>query len=832
MDAGSSNNQPSKPGLRDEGSGEVKFDIPTTHGAPSCQVCGRRDETLRAVVIPFVFSLLVITIRRSWSGVFCWRHRIQRLIGAGLITALAGWWGIPWGLIYTPLNLFKLASGGEIPEDENVELLARVAVHKVNTGEPEEAIKTFREGLRIKEDERTRNSLLQLQAKYPLYSEVKESRIPYWYLGAFVGASLLGMGFGLFDFLVTQFLSWIVGSETHFLVGILTWAPFVAMIFIGALVLNEGIRWIFERTSTDHLLMGIVVALGVAGLVWYGIPQGYLVGEYFSAIFNGLSIESAGDFILTTGAVITQGGLWFVLDSIESGLVGDVIYLVIWGLAGIFYAWLGIRSAQDSVHWQVRLELLEGELRIEEPRSRLPAWGAIGGFAFVFILGFAIFAGRGRLLRGGPDLVAYMEQGDAFSMAGDYQQAEDAYRQAIEVAPGQAGPHDSLGWVLYSVGRFEEAAEAFSRAMELDRGWADPHVGMAYVHLSQGQSEDAAAAFQRALELADEPYFAAQAYYGLGNLAHQSDDLQTAIAYYEQAVREDWQLAIAHMDMAIAYYAMGDYPRAIEHANDILGVAPDWGAPHALLALANFALDETEDMNRELEWAEDLDSEDLYSRLLLADTYWGLEDYEQAEAVLHRAELLYPENRQAPLLIARLAALQQDFGRANSLVDGQIGRDPTLIDGYLTRARVKIEQQDLGAAEAALNEALRLSPEDWESHSLRSFVYFHQGRIEEAHREADAAVQAYPYDAATYAYRAFSGRARGNLETAFADAQRAAALAPKLDLAYFILGVLQFDLGDSEAGAENLRMFLELARDRAYVRDYVIQAQAFLDQLP
>jgi hypothetical protein len=81
--------------------------------------------------------------------------------------------------------------------------------------------------------------------------------------------------------------------------------------------------------------MGIIFAIGFGGLVWYGIPQGFLLGDYLAAIFNGLNFESIGDFILTTGAVFSQGGVWFVLDAIESGLPGDVIYLILWSFAGV-----------------------------------------------------------------------------------------------------------------------------------------------------------------------------------------------------------------------------------------------------------------------------------------------------------------------------------------------------------------------------------------------------------------------------------------------------------------------------------------------------------------
>jgi hypothetical protein len=52
------------------------------------------------------------------------------------------------------------------------------------------------------------------------------------------------------------------------------------MMFIGAIILNEVLRWVLYRTNTDDLRMGIIFAIGVGGLVWYGIPQGFLLGDY------------------------------------------------------------------------------------------------------------------------------------------------------------------------------------------------------------------------------------------------------------------------------------------------------------------------------------------------------------------------------------------------------------------------------------------------------------------------------------------------------------------------------------------------------------------------
>ena len=70
MDEFMGGNQGSQPGRETSSLRSSTFDMPTTHGAPACEVCGRRDETLRAIVIPYVFSVIVKTMRRTWVGVY------------------------------------------------------------------------------------------------------------------------------------------------------------------------------------------------------------------------------------------------------------------------------------------------------------------------------------------------------------------------------------------------------------------------------------------------------------------------------------------------------------------------------------------------------------------------------------------------------------------------------------------------------------------------------------------------------------------------------------------------------------------------------------------
>jgi hypothetical protein len=68
----------------------------------------------RFVFYEFCISLLVITLRRPSRVYYLPPGELGLLRGMpySLISLLLGWWGIPWGLVYTPLTLFTNLQGG------------------------------------------------------------------------------------------------------------------------------------------------------------------------------------------------------------------------------------------------------------------------------------------------------------------------------------------------------------------------------------------------------------------------------------------------------------------------------------------------------------------------------------------------------------------------------------------------------------------------------------------------------------------------------------------------------------------------------------------------
>ncbi len=89
----------------------------------SCSRCGKVTAQPRAAVFWYVVSVIVLTSRNPIQGIFCATCARKAALKASLISAIAGWWGFPWGPIYTIGSIFKNAIGGFRPPGSEERLL-------------------------------------------------------------------------------------------------------------------------------------------------------------------------------------------------------------------------------------------------------------------------------------------------------------------------------------------------------------------------------------------------------------------------------------------------------------------------------------------------------------------------------------------------------------------------------------------------------------------------------------------------------------------------------------------------------------------------------------
>lgn len=124
----------------------------------------------------------------------------------------------------------------------------------------------------------------------------------------------------------------------------------------------------------------------------------------------------------------------------------------------------------------------------------------------------------------------YYNLGIALTRSRRFDEAVEAYRSAVELAPEYAEVYQNLGNVFTAMGRFDEAIEQYETVMELMPDYPVTHNNLGKVYALQGKSAEAIGEFNRALEI-DPEYLPAR--YNLGSAMSAQDRFDDAAKEYE-----------------------------------------------------------------------------------------------------------------------------------------------------------------------------------------------------------------------------------------------------------------------------------------------------------
>jgi hypothetical protein len=175
----------------------VSQDAPRRPTDPvTCSSCGAVSAQPRYIVFWYVVSVLVSTTRKSFQGVFCSSCAPKKAIYASAITWLSGWWGFPWGPIWTVGALYRNLLNGFYPADTNAQILGRQAIYFWEKDKLALANACVDQALTFPSSPSLREHLRQLKAAIP--SVPTEHLIDRWRLGRMWGfwaqcAILLGV---------------------------------------------------------------------------------------------------------------------------------------------------------------------------------------------------------------------------------------------------------------------------------------------------------------------------------------------------------------------------------------------------------------------------------------------------------------------------------------------------------------------------------------------------------------------------------------------------------------------------------------------------------------
>jgi len=209
-----------------------------------------------------------------------------------------------------------------------------------------------------------------------------------------------------------------------------------------------------------------------------------------------------------------------------------------------------------------------------------------------------------RVMRANGDWESYWKKGYRvwkvtllITPNGKLKEAIDAYENFIEYAPPQyaqqiervrqdirdlqsrrkldADIHNSRGVVFAAKGQFDDAIEAYRQALDIKPDFAEVHYNMGIVFVDKGRFDDAIKAYGQAIAI--KPDYA-DAHYNMGIAFKAKGQIDDAIKAYRQTLSIKSDDAEAHYNIAISLVKIGRFKEAIEAFKNYVKYAPSHDA--------------------------------------------------------------------------------------------------------------------------------------------------------------------------------------------------------------------------------------------------------------
>ncbi len=430
--------------------------------------------------------------------------------------------------------------------------------------------------------------------------------------------------------------------------------------------------------------------------------------------------------------------------------------------------------------------------------------------------------------------------------AGDWQQAEAAYRQVLALQPDQAEVLHLLGILCYQSGRLEEAAGYLERAVALQSQQAAFHSNLGVVYQALGRLEQAIAQYSQAAALQPDHL---PSLYNLALCHLQLGHLEQAEFYYQQALALQPQDAQVLTELAQLYRQKGWPARAIdyleqaleveftpERAQELAELCREAGQPQRAAELYGQLLEQDPhqpDLHNGLglalaeqgKWEEAIAA---FRRALeqdpqRAEAYINLgtalleQDQPEAAIEAYRAALaLQPERPRVYFNLATALRKLKQPERALDYYHVALGLEPNYAEAHRSLAGLLTERewrrrfpQGTGDGLAHLSRALGLKPDFAEAYFQAGCLLLDQLRFKEAISLLEAALEHKPDFALAYNNLGLAYRHLNEPEKEEMQYRQALVHDPQLAEAYCNLGLL---LQNQHRNAEALPVLQEAVR--------------------
>lgn len=309
--------------------------------------------------------------------------------------------------------------------------------------------------------------------------------------------------------------------------------------------------------------------------------------------------------------------------------------------------------------------------------------------------------------------------GHALLVQQRYVEAEAAFREAVNLRPGQANYQAALGHALLGQQRYREAGRQFRAAANLAPDRADYLSALGQARMGQGDYSEAGGAFSEAVRIAPDcpDYLSSLGHARLGEERHS--EAETA---FRQALDLQPECVDALDGLGRSLLGQQRYRDAEAIFSKAATIQPSTAAHIGGVGQALLGQERYDEAEAAFRKAIALQSDRADNQAGLGEALLGRGQYSEAETAFSAAVKLQPGNAYYHAGLGHARAGIQEYSSAEVEFRSAASLDPYNLTYQASLGKALLCQGNIEAAQSVLDEAVALDPGAEETVGLRQAI--------------------------------------------------------------------------------------------------------------
>lgn len=375
------------------------------------------------------------------------------------------------------------------------------------------------------------------------------------------------------------------------------------------------------------------------------------------------------------------------------------------------------------------------------------------------------------------------------------------YRKVVELQTGGIAVSDDfvrIGNLLLAQKRYAEAEQEFQQAIQSDPTNAEAYYNLGTVFEQQNNVDRAIGLYRKVVEFQPTGVAASDAYVRIGNLLRAQKHYEKAGQEFQNAIQSNPTNAGAYYDLATVYEQQGNAKMALRNYIQATSLAPKYRDAYVGRGRIYAKRKDMKSVGRMAEQILklELDPEEKYDAyLLIADVYKAANDAEQAASSYRNALELYPKHPEAYLSLAQLLTDEDRIEEALEILR-RMAKQPDLArTAFTSIGNLLAGRKQYDEAAQSYRQAIEAEPKDTNAYLGLALLYQRQGKLDDMEGVLEQALIAVPNDPEVYRLQAQLREDQGRSDEAITLYRRVVELQPTNGLsseAYAQIGSLMF----------------------------------------